>query len=164
MKNIIFNETESVRGRNTSDHVCQIFCSKSNCESVYHWCFLLEISVSKLLNNLNVCSSHSYLYPRSRFKTIYMYLITLFIFHCHNVNSDEHRLQQFKPSGQEKKIENWKTRHIWFHFWFSARDGSVPLLNLYACSVVGCFFVFWLSFSEELAVFVSDLFEYINYI
>jgi len=30
MKNIIFNKTESFVGRNTSDHACQIFCSKSN--------------------------------------------------------------------------------------------------------------------------------------
>jgi len=34
MKNIIFNKTESFVGRNTSDHACQIFCSKSNCETV----------------------------------------------------------------------------------------------------------------------------------
>ena len=32
MKNIIFNKTESFVGRNTSDHACQIFCNKSNCE------------------------------------------------------------------------------------------------------------------------------------
>ena len=30
MKNIIFNKTKSFVGRNTSDHACQIFCSKSN--------------------------------------------------------------------------------------------------------------------------------------
>jgi len=30
MKNIIFNKTERFGGRNTSDHACQIFCSKSN--------------------------------------------------------------------------------------------------------------------------------------
>ena len=30
MKNIIFNQIESLVGRNTSDHACQIFCSKSN--------------------------------------------------------------------------------------------------------------------------------------
>ena len=108
MNNIIFNKTESFGGRNISGHACQIYFSKGNCESVYHWFFLLEITVSKLLNYLNVCSSHSYLYPRSRFKNISMYLITLFIFRCHNVNWDEHRLQQFKPSGQKTKIENWK--------------------------------------------------------
>ena len=34
MKNIIFNKTESFVGRNTSNHACQIFCSKSNCETV----------------------------------------------------------------------------------------------------------------------------------
>jgi len=32
--------------------------------------FLLEITVVKKMNNLNVCSAHSYLYPRSRFKQI----------------------------------------------------------------------------------------------
>jgi len=37
-------------------------------ETVYHWFFLLEITVAKIMNNLNVCSAHSYLYPRSRFK------------------------------------------------------------------------------------------------
>ena len=98
--------------------------------------FCSFLTVPKLLNNLNVCSGHNYVYPRSRFKTIYMYLITLFIFHCHNVNWDEHRLQQFKPSGQKTKIENWKTRHIWFHICFFARDRIVALFNLYACSVV----------------------------
>ena len=36
MKNIIFNKTESLVGRNTSDHVIQIFCSKGNCETMYH--------------------------------------------------------------------------------------------------------------------------------
>jgi hypothetical protein len=35
MKNIIFNKTESFGGRNTSNHARQIFCSKSNCETVY---------------------------------------------------------------------------------------------------------------------------------
>ena len=34
MKNIIFNKTESFVGRNTSNHACQIFCSKGNCETV----------------------------------------------------------------------------------------------------------------------------------
>jgi len=69
MKNIIFNKTERFEGMNTSDHACQIFWSKSNCETIYHWFFLLEITVVKIMNNLNVCSAHSYLYHRSRFKT-----------------------------------------------------------------------------------------------
>jgi hypothetical protein len=50
MKNIIFNKTESFGGRNTSNYACQIFCSKSNCETVYHsylsprcWFLILEI-------------------------------------------------------------------------------------------------------------------------
>jgi len=47
-KNIFLNETESFVGRNISNHVaCQIFCSKSNCETMYHWFFLLEITVLK---------------------------------------------------------------------------------------------------------------------
>jgi hypothetical protein len=36
MKNIIFNKTKRLVGRNTSDHACQIACSKSNCETMYH--------------------------------------------------------------------------------------------------------------------------------
>jgi hypothetical protein len=36
MKNIIFNKTESFVGGNTCDHICQIFCSKRNCETMYH--------------------------------------------------------------------------------------------------------------------------------
>ena len=48
-------------------YACQIICSKSNCETMHHWFFLLEITVTKIMNNLNVCSSHSYLYPRYRF-------------------------------------------------------------------------------------------------
>ena len=67
MKNIIFNKTKSFVGRNTSKHACQIFCSKSNCEIMYQWFVLLEITVDKIMNNLNVCSTHSYLYPRSWF-------------------------------------------------------------------------------------------------
>jgi hypothetical protein len=34
---------------------------------MYHWFFLLEITVVKIMNSLNVCSAHSYLYLRSRF-------------------------------------------------------------------------------------------------
>jgi hypothetical protein len=44
MKNIIFNKTGSFVGRNTSNHACQIFSSKGNCETMYHWFFLLEIT------------------------------------------------------------------------------------------------------------------------
>ena len=73
MKNVIFNKTESFIGRNTSDHTCQIVCSKSNCETMYHWFFLLEITVVKIMNNLNVCSAHSYLYPQSRFNPVTFY-------------------------------------------------------------------------------------------
>ena len=69
MKNIIFNKNESFVWRNTSNHACQIFCTKSNCETMYHSVFLLEITVVKIMNNMNDCSAHSYLYPRSRFNT-----------------------------------------------------------------------------------------------
>ena len=70
MKNIISNKTESfVAQRNTSNHACQIFCSKSNCETMHHSVFLLEITVVKIMNNMNVCSAHSYLFPQSRFST-----------------------------------------------------------------------------------------------
>jgi hypothetical protein len=34
---------------------------------MYYWFFLLEITVVKIMINLNICSAHSYLYPRSRF-------------------------------------------------------------------------------------------------
>ena len=34
LKNIIFNKTKSFVGRNTSDHACQIFCSKGNWDYV----------------------------------------------------------------------------------------------------------------------------------
>ena len=56
MKNGIFNKTEGFVGKNTSNHACQIFCSKSNCETIYHWFFLLEITMVKIMNNLNVCT------------------------------------------------------------------------------------------------------------
>jgi len=75
-----FDKTESFVGKNTSNHACQIFCSKSNCETIYHWCFLLEITVVKIMNNLNVCSAQSYLYPRSRFKSYYE--VDLFCLYC----------------------------------------------------------------------------------
>jgi hypothetical protein len=32
----LFNKTKRFVGKNTSDHACQIFCSKSNCETIYH--------------------------------------------------------------------------------------------------------------------------------
>jgi hypothetical protein len=35
---------------------------------LYHWFFLLDITMVKKMNNLNDCSAHSYLYLRSRFK------------------------------------------------------------------------------------------------
>jgi hypothetical protein len=74
MRNIIFKKTESCVGRNTSDHACQIFCSKSNCETMYHWFFLLEITVVKKMKNLNVCPAHSYLYWRSTVCSAHSYL------------------------------------------------------------------------------------------
>ena len=46
-KNFFFNKTESFVGRNTSNHACQIFFSISNCETMYHWFFLLKITVVK---------------------------------------------------------------------------------------------------------------------
>ena len=49
MKNIIFNKTESFVGRNNSDHAFQIFYSKSNYESMYHWFSVLEITVAKII-------------------------------------------------------------------------------------------------------------------
>ena len=67
-KNIFFNKTASFIGRNINNHACQIFCSKRNCETLYHWFFLLDITMVKKMNNLNDCSAHSYLYLRSRFK------------------------------------------------------------------------------------------------
>ena len=50
MKNIIFNKTKSFVGRKTSDHACQIFCSKRNCETI------------------SIIDFSSWRYPRSRFK------------------------------------------------------------------------------------------------
>jgi hypothetical protein len=47
MKNICLNETESFVGRNISNHACQIFFAKSNCETMYHWFVLLEVTVVK---------------------------------------------------------------------------------------------------------------------
>ena len=60
-------------GGGSSNHACWIFYSKSNCETMYHWFVLLEITVVKKMNNMNVCSSHSYLYPRCRFKWLRYY-------------------------------------------------------------------------------------------
>jgi hypothetical protein len=36
---------------------------------MYHWFFLLEITVVKIMNNLNVWSAHNYVYPRARYKS-----------------------------------------------------------------------------------------------
>ena len=70
IKNIIFNKTENIIRRNTSDHGCQISCSKSNCETMYNWFYIFETTVVRIMNNLNVCSAYNYLYHRSWFKTI----------------------------------------------------------------------------------------------
>ena len=87
MKNIIFNKTEIFVGRNTSDHACQIFCSKSYCETMYHWFFLFEITMVKIMNNLNVCSAHSYLYHRSRFKDVQCRHVLLYVnCYCNYIN------------------------------------------------------------------------------
>ena len=77
-KNIIFNQTDSFVGRNTCEYACQIFCSKSNCETMYHRFFLLEITVVKIMNNLNVCSAHSYLFPRYQFNETLLYQLVRF--------------------------------------------------------------------------------------
>ena len=77
-KNIIFNKTEIFVERNISNHACQIFCPKSNCETMYHWFFLLKITMVKKINNLNVCSAHSYLYPWSWFKTEYLHILFVY--------------------------------------------------------------------------------------
>ena len=72
MKNIIFNKNERFGGGNTSNHAYYIFCSKGNCETVYHWFFLHEITVAKIMNN------HSYLYSRflfCKFKREFIHLI-----------------------------------------------------------------------------------------
>ena len=68
MKNIIFNKTERFVGRNTSNHACEIFCSKITVKQCVIDFFLFEITVVKIMNNLNLFSAHSYLYPRSQFK------------------------------------------------------------------------------------------------
>jgi len=75
MKNIILNKTESIVGRNTCD-LSNILFSKSNCETMHHWFFLLGITMVKIMNNLNVCSAHSYLYPPYRCKWI-LYQLTI---------------------------------------------------------------------------------------
>jgi hypothetical protein len=79
-KNIIFIKTESFVGRKTSNHACQILCSKSNCETMYHWFFLLDITMVKKMNNLNDCSAHSYLYLRSQFKRKLLTLVCCVLF------------------------------------------------------------------------------------
>jgi len=104
MKNIIFNKTESLVGRNTCDHACQIFCSKGNCETMYHWFFLLEITVVKIMNNLNVCSAHSYLYPQFRFNWVFIALASSVV--CHGF---EPRLGQTKD--YEIGIWYFSTKH-----------------------------------------------------
>ena len=87
MKNIIFNKTDIFVGRNTSDHACQIFCSKSYCETMYHWFFLFEITMVKIMNNLNVCSAHSYSYHRSRFKDVQCRQVLLYVnCYCNYIN------------------------------------------------------------------------------
>jgi len=56
MKNIIFNKTEGFVERNTSNHACQISCSKSNWNYV-SLIFPLPDHVFKIMNKMNVCSA-----------------------------------------------------------------------------------------------------------
>ena len=86
-KNIFFNETESFVGRKTSNHACRIFFAKTNCETMYHWFFHLEVTVVKKMNNLNVCSAHSYLYPRSWFNLFQCFYIKFYILFCWSVKN-----------------------------------------------------------------------------
>jgi hypothetical protein len=65
MKNIILNKTESF-----VTMPVKYFAPKVT-ETMYHWFFLLKITVVKIMNNLNVYSAHSYLYPQSRFNYIF---------------------------------------------------------------------------------------------
>ena len=129
MKNIIFIKTKSFVGRNTSDHACQIFCSKSNRETMYHWFFFLEITVANIMKNLNVCSAHSYLYPRSRFNSIK--INTLKTTNCHAVfNSldNDHNIC-FRSKHNEYSKSNWieKTTPPLHHILCNACIGFVGI-------------------------------------
>jgi hypothetical protein len=54
---------------------------------MYHWFFLFEITMVKIMNNLNVCSAHSYLYHRSRFKDVQCRHVLLYVnCYCNNIN------------------------------------------------------------------------------
>jgi hypothetical protein len=72
MKNIIFNKTESFVGRNTSNHACQIFCSKSRAVKL---CRILKISEVCLghighvtYSFININKSMCSLYKKIRYK------------------------------------------------------------------------------------------------
>ena len=41
------------------------------------WFFILEITVVKIMNNLNICPAHSYLYPRSRFTNLLIWYVCI---------------------------------------------------------------------------------------
>ena len=80
MKKIFLIKTKRFVGRKTIKHACQIYSSEVT-ENIYHCFVLLEITMVKIMNNLNLCSTHSYLYPRSRFKLIlYHTSIEIFLY------------------------------------------------------------------------------------
>ena len=135
MKNIIFNKTESFVGRNTSDHACQIFCSKINCETMYHWFFLLEITVVKIMNNLNVCSAHSYLYPRSRFK----WILTK---KYHTVGTVPKSNQKSFKRGQSLYPNTYMTAH-WLGTCTSTKTIGVKLVSLVQPSTFDCYKMYY---------------------
>jgi hypothetical protein len=60
MKNIIFNKTESFVGRNTSDHACQIVCSKSNCETIN-----LVLNIFTVEVFFTVCFNHAVIWLKN---------------------------------------------------------------------------------------------------
>ena len=66
VKNIIINKTGNFVERNTSNHACQIFCSKSNCEMYVSLMFPPQDNRGQN-NEQSECLLRPQLYPRSRF-------------------------------------------------------------------------------------------------
>jgi hypothetical protein len=75
---------------------------------MYQWFFLLEITVVDILHNLNVCSAHSYLYPRSRFNRA-----SLSISSCRKEKFEDTKGVIRRKNKNKKQKQNKKPKTIY---------------------------------------------------
>jgi hypothetical protein len=109
MKNIIFNKTKSFVGRNTSDRACQIFCSKSNCETMYHW-FRLEANDPGCGWILPLCKRNTL--NRDIVEVLSRTCLPKYVFFKHKFLWGNGQIVTFIGITSNKNIKCWDQKHI----------------------------------------------------